>query len=619
MARVSMPTSNTRLTFTLNDFSGGLVNTVNDAKMKDNESPDMLNMQFRNDGLLQKRPGTVWLSSTPWGQDLIDVIPYEYAPNQIVMLYLTPNYLCYTDEYGDPYVVWQNEGRQLKYVHYMNQLFFVDGLYLYSYDHNSNKTYKYVNPPEGFTPAPTPTIEGVTKEKYVKHFENGHNECAELYEKWYEPCQYELEDGYKGSNVVPTALDLIEVKGNRLYVRSMLEGMENMVFISDILNPSYFPAGLPIQTPPTDDVITAFHTFGDYLIIGRRDSIYALYGTTNREDSVNQYVLYEVHTHAGMANNNSADRVHHMMFFAGSDGNFYKLTPPSSYNTSLSTTKLNTKLDITMPPFNFTSSDIKNAITKFDSANGLWYVQLGDETLVYNYDMSAWTRYNNIDALNFFIVDNELRFSRRTGSIYRFASKEGNQKYYDEYYDVDAGVKIDLPISAYWTSRNMDFGAPARVKQFRDTYVTSESFEDYSSTINVKYEVDYVDIYESFKVENEISKWDKAIFDSSKFVSRNIDRSLPLMINRRGRTLKVFFGCGYKYWGSLQVFPAPGMVEENQLVYVVEEGKLYVRIPRRDGYETIKDKYFRELTDSEMNQALLVHNVMGVYELKGYR
>ena len=63
MARVSMPTSNTRLTFTLNDFSGGLVNTVNDAKMKDNESPDMLNMQFRNDGLLQKRPGTVWLSS----------------------------------------------------------------------------------------------------------------------------------------------------------------------------------------------------------------------------------------------------------------------------------------------------------------------------------------------------------------------------------------------------------------------------------------------------------------------------------------------------------------------------------------------------------------------------
>ena len=123
------------------------------------------------------------------------------------------------------------------------------------------------------------------------------------------------------------------------------------MFISDILNPSYFPAGLPIQTPPNDDVITAFHVYGDYLIIGRRDSIYALHGTTNREESIGQYRLYEVHTHAGMANNKSADRVHHMMFFAGSDGNFYKLIPPSSYNTSLSTTKLNTKLDITMPPF----------------------------------------------------------------------------------------------------------------------------------------------------------------------------------------------------------------------------------------------------------------------------
>ena len=62
MARVSMPTTNTKLSFVLNDFSGGLVNNVNDAKMKDNQSPDMLNMMFRVDGLLQKRPGTVFVN-----------------------------------------------------------------------------------------------------------------------------------------------------------------------------------------------------------------------------------------------------------------------------------------------------------------------------------------------------------------------------------------------------------------------------------------------------------------------------------------------------------------------------------------------------------------------------
>ena len=165
----------------------------------------------------------------------------------------------------------------------------------------------------------------------------------------------------------------------------------------------------------------------------------------------------------------------------------------------------------------------------------------------------------------------------------------------------------------------MDFGVPARVKQFRDTYVTSESFEDYKTTVNVKYEVDYTDIYSTFVVENEISKWDKAIFDKHKFTTRNIDRSLPLMINRRGRTLKVYYGCGYKYQGCFPTFPPPGLVEENKLIYVLDEDKLYLRVARRDGYTDKKNRYFMEFPMSEMNQALLVHNIMGIYELKGYR
>ena len=123
----------------------------------------------------------------------------------------------------------------------MNELFFVDGLHLYSYDYTTNRTYKYVNPPEDFTPNPTPSIEGVHNIKMIKVFNNGIEDGADHYEKWYEPCQYELEDGYKGSNNVPTALDLIEIKGDRLYVHSTLQGMENLVFISYILNPSYFP------------------------------------------------------------------------------------------------------------------------------------------------------------------------------------------------------------------------------------------------------------------------------------------------------------------------------------------------------------------------------------------
>ena len=613
MARVSMPTNNTKLSFVLNDFSGGLVNNVNDAKMNDNQSPDMLNMMFRVDGLLQKRPGTVFINETPFVGDLIRVIAYEYEPNRHVLLYLNSEGLYYKDV-DEFKCVWENNGLDLKYGHFMGTLFFTDGMFIYSYDHNEKKTCKVVNPPQEFTPTEKPAVVGVHKENLIKTFDSG----VTFYEKWYEPCQYEMEDGYKGSNFIPSCIDCFAVHKDRIYFSG--GGFSpNMIWISDILNPYYYPSALPIQTPPDDDIITALHEFNDALIIGRRDSIYALHGNTNRTDSSELYRLTRINCHTGMANSESADCVYHLMFFAGSDGNFYKLNPPSISNSTLNTSQLNTYLDLTLPPFNMTSDCTLEARTVFDGTNGLWYVQIADITLVYNYQLRAWTRYNNIDATCFFKMNSTVFFTRNTGCVYRFADKEGNQKYYDDYYDLDAGKVIELPVSAYWTSRNMDMGTPARVKQFRDTYVTSECFDDYVTTVNVKYEVDYVDVQDSFTIINEISKWDRAKFDINKFVSRNIDRSLPIMINRRGRTIKVSFGCGYQYWGSLETFPPPGLIPEYQLVYVIEDEKLYLRVPRRSGFDNKKDKYFIEFPREELNQALLVHNVMGIYELKGYR
>lgn len=620
MARVSMPTQNQRLSFVINDFSGGLVNNVNDVKMKDNQSPDMLNMQFRVDGLIQKRPGTVFIDSTPWGHNLLHVVAYEYYPNKQMYVYVTDNYICCKlSEFGDdPFVIGEYNGKIPQFAHYMNQLFWVDGLNMYSYDHATRKTYKYVNPPEGYVPAEKPLTTGVDGEKFIKNYENGHNECSALYEKWYEPCQYELEDGYNGMNIIPPCPTLIKIKDDRVYL-SGNSNDPNMVYISDILNPSYFPASLPIQTPPDDDLITALEVYNNSLIIGRRDTIYALTGNTNRDDNSSSYELYKLNTHTGIANPNCSDMVYSRMFFVGTDGNFYKLNPPSRNSTSITTTQLNTLLDLTLPPFNLTVSDVRCAHTFFDGTFGLWYVQIADITLVYNYQLMAWTRYDKINALNFFSLNNELRFCRKTGNIYTFANKEGNQKYYDEYYDPDLCKVITLPICAYWTSRNMDMGVPARVKQFRDTYVTSESFDNYNTTVNIKYEIDYIDIRNTFKITNEVSKWDRAVFDVNKFISRNIDRSLPLMLNRRGRTIKVFYGCGYEYWGSLEVLPAPGIIPEYNLIYVNSENKLYLRVPRREGFEDKKDKYFMPLPEDEYNQALLVHNIMGIYELKGYR
>lgn len=650
--RLSIPSSNSRLTFTLNDFSGGLVNTVNDVKMLDNQSPDMLNMQFRNDGLIQKRPGLIHVETTIENDTLVDCIHYEYEPEKFLKLYQNPYQLYYKGKGGVPYVIWEHpiakvpvldeEGnpnfahmgvsRRLTYVHFMGSLIFTEGknLYMFTYEPSKSvqKTYKLVNCPDTFTPKPKPALTGTYKEKLIESYKLldyknpsftwGTTTCGQLYEKWYEPCEYETEDGYKGKGLLPPSIGVLTVHKDRLYVSGSAFA-PNMIWISDILNPYYFPSSLTLQTPPDDDYITALHVYNDNLIIGRKNTIFALFGNTNRDDSAYQYQLVQINCHTGMPNGYSANQVYHMLFFVGTDGNMYKLLPPSTVSDSLYTTKLNNTLDITLPPFNLKSIDCMYALSVFDSKEDLWYIQIGDHTLVYNYQLMSWTRYNNINAVRFYKRDNDVYFIMTTGSIYRLPSRSANQKYYDEIYDSFTGKVLKLPVCAYWTSRNMDMGQPARVKQFRDTYITSESFEDYSTTVNVKYEVDYVDIYESFLIQNEISKWNKAKFDVNKFSSRNIDRSLPLMINRRGRTVKVYYGCGYEFVGSYETLPPPGAIEEYKILYAKDTAKMYIRVPRMEGFVSKYESYYKELSNEEYSQALLVHNITGIYELKGYR
>ena len=680
--KLSVPTNSEKLTFVLNDFSGGIVNNVNDAKMQDNQSPDMLNMQFRIDGLIQKRPGILFQKESPVVDgakyEISDVIKYEYGAGEILMLYVNEYQMYYENEFGQPVVVFESifakqdlevgsyPPLKIKYVNFNGALIFTDGLSLYSFnfegDQQKPTTVKFVNPPADYTPKEKPAVTGDTKTSELKgvykvmHYEreNTHDYTdetytiqdasgvyyiddegwyiykndwrywdenslgAEYYERWYEPCQYEMEDGYKGTNLLPPSIGVIAIHKDRLYV-SGSEFDPNMIWISDILNPYYFPASMTLQTPPTDDYITALHNYNDALIIGRRNSLFALFGNTNRDDALNEYELVQLNTHTGMINDCSANKVFHMLFFVGSDGNLYKLLPPNTTSDKMYTTQLNTTLDLALPPFNLSICDMEQARSVFDGKEGLWYVQVSDHTLVYNYQLMAWTRYNNINSMRFLNIDNEIHFLTTFGNIYKMPSREGNQDYLDEYYDSMQGKVIKIPINAYWTSRNLDMGQPARVKQFRDTYVTTECFEDYPTTVNIKYEVDYVDISSTNIIENEIARWNKAEFGKSKFTSRNIDRSLPLMINRRGRTVKVFYGSAFKYIGSFWWFPEPSDVEEYDVFYSIEDEKFYQRVPRLNIEGTIRDKYFVELSEKDFSQALLVHNITGVYQLKGYR
>ena len=186
--KLSVPTNSEKLTFVLNDFSGGIVNNVNDAKMQDNQSPDMLNMQFRIDGLIQKRPGILFQKESPVVDgakyEISDVIKYEYGAGEILMLYVNEFQMYYENEFGQPVVVFESTFAKhdlevgsypplkIKYVNFNGALIFTDGFNLYSFKFEGEEqkptTVKFVNPPADYTPKEKPAVTGETKTSELK-------------------------------------------------------------------------------------------------------------------------------------------------------------------------------------------------------------------------------------------------------------------------------------------------------------------------------------------------------------------------------------------------------------------------------------------------------------------
>lgn len=228
--------------------------------------------------------------------------------------------LIYVTTQGIPvYIPWgqasQLRSIELSVAQFQDKIYFVDnGLRVHFLkieeledDNPSPNIYYICDPPVGFTPKPKPATKGVFKEKPSVY--NKPN----MIDAWYEPCEYELEDGYKGLNVTENFRKrYICVHKDRLYIAGNDED-SNMLYISDILNPFYFPASLPIQTPPDGDRIVALKEFGDSLIIGRKDSMFALTGNTNRPGD-EAYKLTKITTHTGVVNHKCIDNVQGFYF-----------------------------------------------------------------------------------------------------------------------------------------------------------------------------------------------------------------------------------------------------------------------------------------------------------------
>ena len=598
-----------RTTFTVKNFSGGLNNTTSPARLNDNETPNLLNIRFRMDGILEKRSGltryTFHNPAIPIEGVLRNLWVIRPRPGVETILMHVDEDFIYVREDGTPvFIPWGQYGvyKPVSGVQFMDKFYLVDGtehirfLKIEDLETMSLPRIFFISaPPYEFEPNPKPATKGVVKEEQY----SGHR-----WRTWYEPCQYELEDGYKGTNMQTNYCNMITVHKDRLYLTGNPND-PNMVYISDILNPYYFPASLPVQLPPDGDRVTCMRVFNDSVIFGRENDVYVLSGNTNRDTS-DAYLLKKLNTHTGIVNNNSANIIHNFMFYVGSDGNCYKLKNTTSSDLILATQKLNTKVNLFNKPISKNIWDIRNCHTGYDPFNEEWWIQLDDLSIIYNYQLMAWTIYSGTENVKLFTYKGKFLLGRDRCEVMYF----DDNVCYDYDYEYP---ELRLPIPCYWTSKDIDFGSPIRIKQIRDTYVVSEVYDNKRTDVRVKYDIDYVSVENESKVESEIALWGKAIWDKNRFIASNISRSLPIMVGRRGKTFKIWIGNGYKFKDYVTELPHQEETSVGDLFYC--NGKFYVRTPR--DYET--RSYYQELSEEELYQPMKIYEISGLYEFKGYR
>lgn len=595
------PLPNKILNFTLRNFVGGLNNRS--EQLKYNEASNVLNMRFADDTVMEKRNGVTYYDEMDLDDELIFIDEYKPYDGSDQLIRATKEKM---------YVGIESSGSELISTlitdslagkpcgtNYMSRYFFVDGdkLYVWGIFPQTTETphvvvtgtpveaeclMEVVNPTVDFTPISGADI-GVTKYNYTEKTIS------------YEPCQAQMEHPKLGANVVPDDLKYLISHGGRLFASGCNKDNDN-IFITDVENPYYFPVYTPMQVPPDSDRIRGLIVYDDSVIVGRENDMYVITGKTSIENTIGVEVfqIKRINTHTGIANNDAMDVCHNYLFYLGSDGNVYSLSSVRNDQKILSTTIISKTLDLFKEPFSLTHEGLLTASSAFYKDE--WYLTIKDIVLIYSYRHQAWTLWDNLYARCFCVVDNIFIWGNEFGKTCMNST---------DYYD------YGRPFRAFWASKYFDMDDASSYKQFREFYLVAHTYEAYNSNISVVFEIDYVDIKDKYVVSNQIAIFGRAKW-GDRFITRNIVHSLPFVVGRRGRAIRVMFSNGYyedepvDIYDELLVYPNR---KEGMLVYVMDEEKYYL----------YTDYRWVEQTEADLNQCMKVYQVNGDFEFRGKR
>lgn len=518
----SVPSPNAVHQFSISDFSGGLNNRSN--LTLPNEASDMLNLSYYDTSVLEKRKGSTLYSPTIHSEAVTFLDEYEpyNAPNQMVRAGKTSMTI---DNAGTLTTLSLTGGNGVDAENFLGLYLFCDGGVLKCYGTypqvtdtfnrvvgTPTGTYKVmtiVSTPTDYTPLATSYAQGVT----VYDYTNG--------KIWYEPCQNERDDPYKGFSVVPPRLRYITSLNGRVYASGDNRDDDN-IFITDVGNPFYFPPSLPIQIPPNSDAVRGLIVYNDAVLVGRKHDLHIIMGDTNNPTlGLSVFELRKLNAHSGFASNKSVTIAHNYLFYVGYDGNCYAMNNTSASDVLLITTVLNKKVDFMNAPFALTHDDISDSVAFF--FDNVWYVSIKGYVFCYYYLNQAWTVWNGLNARSFYAQDYVMLWGNDAGQVCKFSTD-----YLDQ----------ENPIYAFWLSGTIDLNEPYLEKYWRSFFLVSRTFRGYQSPVNLTFDLDFVKVYNKFTVDNP-----QAIFGTSKFGDKwsanETNISLPFTLGRRSRTIKL--------------------------------------------------------------------------------
>ena len=586
------PPPNKVFNFSLNDFSGGLNNRSD--LLEDNELTSINNMIFADESLFEKRKGQeLYDESIDFDEPIVFLDEFKPYKEENVLIQATP-----TKFYVNGALLTTIEGK-VSGINHRGRYFFADGSKLYCYGKFAQTEGDYVKitgtevddyvlmevvtPDEGYTPLEGEHIEGVTHINYTD------------YEVSYEPCKLEVDDEFKGDNVVPEGVRYIASHLGRMFVSGADDDNDN-VFITDVKNSFYFPVFLPMQLPPNSDRIVGLKVYDNSVLVGREKDIHAITGNTNRPDfGVEVFRLNKLNTHVGFASHHAVDIAHNFLFFLGSDANVYALSTTKGDDRVLVTKHISRQLDMRKEPISIDINDLSDSHSAF--VRDEWFLTIQDKTLVYSYLTQAWTVLSDLDATSSYEKDFELIWGNSDGKLVHFSP--------DNYTD------FGEPYECHIFSKYFDMDEASNFKSFKEFFVVAHTYENYNSDIRAFFEIDYDDVRDRVVIANQISIWGTAVW-GDRFIKHNINPSLPFVIRRRGRNIRFKFFNGYYRDGDVATHSDLETYEgriEGVMVWVTDEENFYL----------YKDREWVLLTDKDLNQRMKIYQVNGDYEMRGKR